>query len=370
MGTVPLGPDPAPILIYFVVGYVILPWRHAAPLTVLGLSIIHQALAIPILSPGGIMATDSTHVPFAGLLVAVAAVATDRTMAVSIPSALLAFTPSAITVGSRVLTGWPAVYLLTLLVEIAAAWTIGSGIARNRRRVHRLQLVQERTVAAVQEERARIAAELHDIVSHSVTVMTLHAAGGRKIMEADPTRTRQALELIERVGSQTMDELRRLLDVLRSADLVAANAVPLHELGELDSLLSPVRAIGITVDVTTVGDPGPLDSSIGHTAYRVLQEALTNVTKHAGTHARVDIRLTWSLQKLIVEVRDDGGSEQRTGGRPGYGLLGLQERVGLVGGDLTYGRNGRGFTVRAELPIADAGHRTPLDSPTEQHPES
>ena len=146
-----------------------------------------------------------------------------------------------------------------------------------------------------------------------------------------------------------MDELRRLLELMRAN---GAGVEALHSLHDLQVLVSPVRSAGIDVQVSSSGDPRPLDPSVDHAAFRVVQEALTNVTKHAGAGTEASVGLHWTGDRLQVEVRDDGGSNPKVSTRSGYGLIGLHERVALVGGRLVYGPEGQGFAVRAELPIA------------------
>jgi signal transduction histidine kinase len=219
-------------------------------------------------------------------------------------------------------------------------------------------LEEERRKAelAIAEERAHIAAELHDIVSHAVTVMMLHAAGGRKVIDSDPKRAAEALDVIESVGTEATQELARLLRLLRPIG-VKANAEqhgPLPTISDLDRLVEPVRLAGVHVNVKASGQAVKLDPSVGHAAYRVVQESLTNITKHAGPGTNALIELRWEPGALILNISDDGA------GKPGndhdrstgYGLMGLEERVRVAGGSIEWGPHDEGFLLSAHLPAS------------------
>ncbi|WP_156077457.1 sensor histidine kinase [Saccharothrix sp. NRRL B-16314] len=230
-------------------------------------------------------------------------------------------------------------------------------------RQHAEDLEFRRRVAAqeaVAVERTRIARELHDIVAHSVTVMVLQAAGGRRLLDSDPVRVGHALRHIEEAGEQAMGELRRMLTALRLShddeDLEpdVLNGLPQPGLADLDQLVGTIAAAGIRVDTRVEGEPRRLAASVDLAAYRVVQEALTNVTKHVGPGAAVDVRLRWTSGELVVEVTDDG-----RGRRPDrtfstdHGLAGLRERLAIVGGRLEAGPlPAGGFRVAAVLPVA------------------
>lgn len=357
--------DPLAVGLYILIGLPLLAWRHTAPLAVFALVWAHQLLAVPIFAPEifapGVQAIDvNVPAPVSGVLVAIAALASDKPLRMSIPAAIAVWIPFLIAYAHDGLVGWEAGGVFSMMVFLASAWFIGWLLGRNRRRIRQLQQQQEEAAAAVREERANIAVELHDIVSHAVTVMTLHAAGASRIIDQDPARAAEALKVIERVGSQTMDELRRLLELMRAN---GPGVEALHSLHDLDALVSPVMSAGIDMQVFSSGDPRPLDPSVDHAAFRVVQEALTNVTKHAGTSAKATVGLHWTDDRLQIVVRDDGGSNPRANTRSGYGLVGLHERVALVGGSLVYGPEGNGFAVRADLPIA-----VQASSPSTQHP--
>jgi len=205
--------------------------------------------------------------------------------------------------------------------------------------------------AAVQEERARIARELHDVVAHDVSVMVVQAAAAKRIVEREPDRAEEAIVSIEGTGREALAEMRRLLGVLRRGDEDLALA-PQPSLSRVDALLARTRAAGLDVALERSGDDAPLPAGVDLAAYRVIQEALANVVRHAGAeHATV--RLTYDPRAVVVEVVDDGRGATNGGGKAGHGLIGLRERVDLYGGDFEAGpRAEGGFGVRARLPVA------------------
>jgi len=205
--------------------------------------------------------------------------------------------------------------------------------------------------AAVQEERARIARELHDVVAHDVSVMVVQAAAAKRIVEREPDRGEEAIVSIEGTGREALAEMRRLLGVLRRGDEDLALA-PQPSLSRVDALLARTRAAGLDVALERSGDDAPLPAGVDLAAYRVVQEALANVVRHAGAeHATV--RLTYDPRAVVVEVVDDGRGAADGGGKAGHGLIGLRERVDLYGGDFEAGpRAEGGFGVRARLPVA------------------
>ncbi|MEW2442993.1 sensor histidine kinase [Micromonospora marina] len=245
----------------------------------------------------------------------------------------------------------------------AAAWAAGSVVRRHRRRVADLERARRLARAeAVALERRRIAAELHDVVSHSVTVMVLQVAGAARISASDPERTREALLHIQQAGQQAMAELRRLLAVMRAESGPAAGGEPGPQprLDDVEVLLTSMRCAGLTVTMSVSGSPRPLDPSIELAAYRTVQESLTNTLKHVGRRACATVHFGWQERVLLLRVDDDG-----TGGDPGgaaaglstgNGLVSLAERLERVGGRLVAGpRPEGGFRVSATLPVAQRG---------------
>jgi signal transduction histidine kinase len=230
------------------------------------------------------------------------------------------------------------------------AWLAGA-LVRSRR-LYVQGLVREReekAATAVAEERNRIARELHDVIGHSVSVMTVQASAVRRLMRADQGRERVALETVESTGREALAEMRRMIGVLRGAD-GAPDLTPPPTLAQLDRLVDTVRAAGLEVALKTEGTPVPLPPGLDLTAYRLVQEALTNTLKHAAA-TRAWICLRYGERALTVAVRDDGSGPE-PGAAPGTGLLGMRERVAVYGGHLfAGGGEGGGYELRAELPL-------------------
>ena len=208
---------------------------------------------------------------------------------------------------------------------------------------------EERAAAAAAEERRRIARELHDIISHSLGVVVLQAGAAAQVLEIDPLRAREALALIRQVGQEAIGEMGTLVGLMR--DDMAAPREPQPSLNDLDRLISTTRDAGLPVELSIEGEARPLPPAVELSAYRVIQEGLTNALKHAGqAHARVCVR--YRDQELEVEVADDGvGPGNRHGGR--HGLAGMRERVAVFGGRFSAGpRPAGGWELRAAFPVA------------------
>ncbi|MCD0482481.1 sensor histidine kinase [Streptacidiphilus sp. ASG 303] len=256
-----------------------------------------------------------------------------------------------------------------LSVPFVLCWALGR-LTRVRRayyaeledRAARLERERDaRAKVAVAAERARIARELHDVVAHNVSVMVVQADGAAYVMDASPGQAREALATIASTGRQALDEMRRLLGVLRSADPGEGEYVPQPGVEQLPDLLEQVRGAGLPVDFALEGSPCPLPRGVELTAYRIVQEALTNVRKHGGPDARAEVRIRFADGTVDVRVEDDGRGavaelyEQGGADGQGHGLIGMRERVGMVGGSLDAGpRPGGGFRIRAVLPLRAA----------------
>ena len=241
-------------------------------------------------------------------------------------------------------------------LDILIASILGVGIPLLVGRIlhhRRLRIERDRELAAreaVAAERARIARELHDVVAHAVSVMVVQAGAARTVVERDPDAARLALRRIEETGRASLTELRRLLGLLKDGE-PSAELSPQPGLDQLEELLSTMRASGLPVEATVEGTPRPLAPGADLTAYRVVQEALTNALKHAGD-AHAHVRLRYDGPALDVEVADDGrGPVPDAAPGTGHGLLGMRERVLLFGGTFDAGtRPGGGFVVRARIP--------------------
>jgi signal transduction histidine kinase len=209
---------------------------------------------------------------------------------------------------------------------------------------------EERARRAVADERARIARELHDVVGHSVSVMTVQASAVRMRLEDDQGQVREALEVVERTGREALAEMRRMVGVLRHPEEAPALA-PQPSLEQLERLVEHTREAGLPVELRIEGDPVPLPAGIDLTAYRLVQEGLTNAIKHAGAK-RAEVLVRYADGKVELTVSDDGtGKGDGDGG--GHGLVGMRERVSVYGGDLEAGPQPEGgFRLRAILPVA------------------
>lgn len=254
---------------------------------------------------------------------------------------------------------------VTMNVLLVAAWALGE-LARARRAlaadiVERAAAAErEKTAnarAAVAQERARIARELHDIVAHNVSLMVVQTIAADRVLDRDPGKAHELHAGVEQTGRATVVELRRLLDVLRTdEDEEPARRPPQPHIDEIPGLLAAVGDAGLRVRSATLGSPRPLPAGTELTVYRVVQEALTNTLKHAG-RTGATVTLDWGPAELVVTVSDDGRGADAglvapapsAGG--GHGLVGMRERVSAVGGRLDTGpRPGGGYVVRAVVP--------------------
>jgi signal transduction histidine kinase len=313
---------------------------------------------------------SGTALPAMMVLLALAAylVASRLPRRVSVPAVAVA----AVALGGAMLyaastaEGAPAaVRAVEGFVPLAAAWVAGDAAAARRRYLAGLAEQAERARAAeaerarqqVREERVRIARELHDVVAHALAVVTVQAGVGRRLMARRPQEASGALESIESIGRTAQEELRVVLGLLREEGPGDPGLSPVPRLTDLKELAETVRASGTPVELRMAGIGRRLSPALELTVYRVVQEALTNVVKHApGAQATVDVALSGT--GIRIEVADDG-NPAGPGGRPGiaagHGITGMRERVTAFGGSLAAGPcPGGGFRVQAEVP-AGAG---------------
>lgn len=255
-------------------------------------------------------------------------------------------------------------------VPFALAWVLGDSIRTRRAYFAQLEernarLEKEREAqakVAVAAERARIARELHDVVAHNVSVMVVQADGAAYVLDAAPDQAKKALETISSTGRQALAEMRRLLGVLRTGEhQEGGEYVPQPDVEQIEDLVEQCRGSGLPVDFKIEGTPRPLPSGVELTAYRIVQEALTNTRKHGGPHAGASVRLVYFDDGLGLLVEDDGKGaphelyEEGGADGAGHGLIGMRERVGMVGGTLDAGpRPGGGFRISALLPLKPA----------------
>ena len=264
-------------------------------------------------------------------------------------------------------------------VELVYIWPlvlIGFGTSVLLGRAERMRVEEDRSAQlAVAEERVRIARELHDIVAHSVSLMTIQISAARRVFSSKPDAAKHALEQAEQTGRQSLTELRSLLNVLRSADASIEAArpgeseadsdaepgqrTPLPGLADLDALIDGIREAGTAVTFQEIGDRPTVPGSIALVVYRVVQEALTNVLRHAG-RAHVRVTVLYATDAVEVWVDDDGDGVLATvprGEAGGHGLMGMRERVEAVQGTLAAGPHpaGKGWQVHAWVPIEGDG---------------
>jgi signal transduction histidine kinase len=272
-------------------------------------------------------------------------------------------------------------------VVAAAAWFVGdavrtrrayeAGLAEQAARRQREEV--ERARRSVVEERVRIARELHDVLAHSLSVIAIQAGAGRHVLESQPEETRQALEAVETTSRNALGELRRVVGLLRQGDHPSPDLAPAPGLGDLTQLVEQVRAAGVPVELDLHGEPACLPQDVELSLYRIVQEALTNVVKHAGP-AHAQVAISFASDAVEVEIVDDGrGSKSGTGDRNGarservvsstrpiedvpsqealhHGIIGMRERVALFGGSLAVGAGpDGGFRVVARLPLEPDG---------------
>jgi signal transduction histidine kinase len=243
---------------------------------------------------------------------------------------------------------------------VALAWQAGREVRRRRLELQSLRSRtaeleherEEKARLAVADERARIARELHDVVAHSVSVMVVQAQAADRVLEGEQPAARELLGSIETTGRQALSELRRLLGLLRREE--HPTLAPQPSLRYLDGLVEQVRDAGLPVELVVQGEASALSPGIDLSAYRIVQEGLTNALKHAGS-ARARVVVRYAPGELQLEVADDGVGKGNGGGA-GQGLAGMRERVAMYGGELETGpADGGGYVLRARLPLgADA----------------
>jgi signal transduction histidine kinase len=345
-----------------VAGAVLLRHPHGMPVplglaavAVLGLTIALRRRQ-PVLALGVVLVVlVALDLPYQSLLPAwsvlylVAVTRRRRTALAALGAAVIA---PAVVVG-----GFDRGVLLGLISSLV--WTIGYAVGRHRAYERELRLHQARQAEAelekarrgVTEERMRIARELHDVVAHSMSVITVQAGFGNLVIDDQPAQARAALGAIETTGREALAEMRRLLGMLR--DDGPAALAPAPGLGELDHLVAQTAKAGVRVQVKITGEPRPLPSGIDLSAFRIVQEALTNVVKHAET-ASCRLAIAYAEHELFIEITDDGRGGPAVNGH-GHGLIGMRERVHLYGGTVQAAPlPGRGFRVTASLPVARA----------------
>jgi signal transduction histidine kinase len=349
VGTVPHGHIPAQSALALVMT-ASLAWRRVAPLGVVGT--VCAAIVVQILAV-------APYVPFlAGLLPMAVANYTAAAYAVRFRAASLAAVFAAEAAIYAVIPEERAGGEVLFAAFVAVGTWLAGDVVRSRfSRADRAvgaahELLAEReqaAAAALAEERARIARELHDVIAHSVSVMGVQAGAARTLLDADPHAARDALHRIETTARESVAELQRLLAILRDRDEVPGDRAPQPGLAELPRLVEQIRAAGLPVELSLTGG-GTIPAGVGLAAYRIVQEALTNALKHSGAPTAVTVCREESAVR--IEVRDAGGGAAASANAGGHGLVGMRERAQLYGGSVDVGRRpDGGFAVRAYLPV-------------------
>ena len=310
-------------------------WRRRAPFTVLLAILATSALyKLAVEGPG-------QPLPYTGLVIVytIALLSPPRTR-LAAAALLIVAVPASVWLNTR-----SARELTFSLFVFAAAYAFGR-LTDARQRTSRVEAEQ-----AAARERARIAREMHDILSHAVSLMVVQAEAGPLAVRSAPEKAEAAFDAISQAGRDAMAQLRSMLGVLREEDGPAPRA-PQPGMDALPELLARVRAGGLDVTHTTTGEPRTLPPALGATVHRIVQEALTNVVKHASARTAA-VRLDHAEGRLTVTVTDDGRGPRGPSG--GHGLIGLRERAAAHGGRAVTGPGpgGRGFEVRAEIPLDD-----------------
>ncbi len=331
--------------------------RREAPLCVLGLVLLGVVACLATLSPGNTVILPS--------MVALYAVARhgDRRRAVIAGSLILPFVGFAVMITSPhgVLSGDviknAALALLALAVGDTMRARCAAAAAEDERR-RQAELEREHDAERrVAEERLRIAREVHDVVAHAMVAINVQAGVAAHVLDQRPEQVRSALTEIKRVSGEALTDLRATLGLLRE-DGTGAPTRPTECLAQIPDLAAPLRAAGFDVHVAVDGDAGTVPAPVGAATYRIVQEALTNVLRHAGAR-RADVRVAVGAGAVDVQVRDDGAAVPSVGGPPpagsGLGLRGLAERADAMGGRLEAGPTGAGgWQVQATLPLPSA----------------
>jgi signal transduction histidine kinase len=326
--------------------------RRSAPLAV---------LATTLASAAAIVALGDEPAGVAGgiALYSMAAICERKvSLAALVPTAVIAAVLSAASADAEGRQASALFGATVAVLLVVGVWALGA-YAQTRRRYTRA--LEERAAhaerereqlarIAVHEERASIARELHDIVAHSVSVMLVGVRGARDVLRTSPGVADDTLARVETSGEQSLVELRRILALLRAPER-GADSRPQPSLAELDQLVAGYREAGLPVHLDLIGEPRPLPGGVELSVYRIVQEALTNVLKHSHP-TRVTVTLAFRGSRLDVEVADDGTSVERDGATAGHGIVGMRERVALLGGELETGRRtGGGYRIAARLPI-------------------
>jgi signal transduction histidine kinase len=344
-----ITPHTASAPAFAVVGASLL-FRRIAPLPVLVVGL--TALLVGVVA-GVSMEKPVTPLLFYALVLYAVGLREELTRALAGLVVALALTYATIVVGGESGSSYNWTDFVFVGLVSSAPWFVGRAM---RARVHESEELEQRAeklererLQAVAAERGRIARELHDVVAHSVTVMVVQAGAAEQVLERDPAQALAPIRLVQESGRQALVEMTRLVGLLRE-DGEELGLAPQPKLADLGDLLAQVAGAGLPVELLVEGSRRALPLGVELTAYRVIQEALTNALKHAGD-AHAEVRLCYGVEALDVEIVDDGAGRSN-GHVGGHGLVGMAERVGVFDGEFVAGpRAGGGFSVRVRLPI-------------------
>ncbi|WP_330240600.1 sensor histidine kinase [Streptomyces sp. NBC_00525] len=323
-------------------------------------------VAVAVLLAASVVATlplSVAEIPLAQFLSVYAAlyfVAATRPLRTGVLALVMSIAVPIAYVSYRALAGWPAGTSAELVVALTAvvAWLVGRSVYESRR--HDADLTARATDRALVAERLRIAREMHDVVAHSVGIIALQAGAAARVVHTQPDAAREAMSAVEAAGRETLSGLRRMLGALRESAPGEEEAPrgPAEGLADVGRLAEATTAAGVRVEVEWRGERRALPPELELSAFRVIQESVTNVVRHAGTDAcRVCVR--YGVEELSVEVTDRGRGAGQGAGRdaaPGFGLVGMRERVALLHGEFAAGPvPGGGFRVTARFPVPPPG---------------
>jgi len=354
----PQGPVSWPAITLTLAGTLPLVARRCYTVTVCAVVAVAEALFLvtgPLPSPGSGL----------GLAVALYTLAsrTDRRVSLRIAGLSAGVNALVLLVGVALGRAASVIELFGVTALVVGSWSLGENVRTRRaylaqveERARRLEAEREENVRrAAQDERARIARELHDVVAHHVSAIAVQASVGAAIAARQPERAREALTFIQETSRQALAEMRALLNVLHNGEEVAAARAPQPSLAQVAQLVGQSRAAGLSVTLKVEGAVRPLPEALDLSAYRIVQEALTNSLKHAGP-SQACVRVRYAPDALELEISDTGrgaAPPARVDGA-GRGLIGMRERVALFGGALDAGpASNHGFRVRARLPLGD-----------------
>lgn len=346
-----LGDIPVATYLLLAASSIALLWRRSRPLTVLA-----STLAASLLWDVLALADGPSLAILISLYGVGRYIAEDRTNVLAVIAAMIV-----VTADDLLIEGEEASVVLLSLGLVFVAWYAGRRVEGRREYLALLEeraeyLERERAAEskrAVADERTRIARELHDVVAHRVSMITVQAGAAQTVAGSDPDKAVRAMEAVEQEGREALEELRQILGVLR-ADGDQKDLVPMHGLADIEDLVTDMRGAGMKISLFNEGDLADVPAQVDLASYRIVQEALTNVVKHGGPDPKAEVRVRVGDGHITIEVIDSGTGGSTLPGS-GHGLAGMRERATLLGGSFEAGpRSGGGFRLKARLPLTRA----------------